>query len=70
MDKKTLNPHLIRLKKFRKDYFSAFVTWRGIDLKEIGETERSAAFLLLDKHQKWFGITSDQIPDLLKRIAL
>lgn len=67
---KKFNAHYVRIKKYRHDYFSAYVTWGGIDIAEIGETEKSAANLLFTKHTKFLGITHDQIPSLMASIGL
>lgn len=64
---KTFYPHSIRDKCIRETKWSAFVTWKGVDLQEFGETRRNAYYFLLKRHAKFFGITEDKIPELMKR---
>jgi len=66
---KPFNPHLIRTKLMKRAHWSAYVTWKGMDLKEFGETQRNAVLFLFQKHFKYFGIDETEIPEYMRRIG-
>ena len=39
-----------------RQLWTAFVTWRGMDVQEFGETEEAAKHFLLERHKEWFGL--------------
>lgn len=44
----------------RKQQWTAFTTWRGVDLQEYGETKENAIHFLLTRHAKFLGIDGRQ----------
>jgi hypothetical protein len=64
-----LTPHLVHTQFLaNKQKWTAFTTWRGMDLYEIGETERNAIYFLLSKHTKFLGVTESDIDNLTDQI--
>lgn len=43
-----------------KQQWTAFVTWRGMDIQEFGETEQNAKHFLLTRHKEWFAKSSNE----------
>lgn len=39
-----------------KQQWTAFTTWKGLDIQEYGETEQNAIHFLLSRHAKFLGI--------------
>ena len=39
-----------------RQLWTAFVTWRGMDIQEFGETEAQARYFLIERHKKWFNL--------------
>lgn len=67
MKTETVKPHLIHTQFIvLKRHYSAFVTWRGYDLQEYGETERNAVLFLIQKHAKFLGI--DNVDDFITKV--
>lgn len=59
MTEPKLRPHLVKTQFLKnKQQWTAFVTWKGYDLYEYGETERNAVLFLLERHAKFLGLTS------------
>lgn len=66
-----VKPHLIKTQFLQhKQQWTAFVTWRGYDLQEYGETERNAVLFLLERHAKFLGLTFlNQINETLNAVC-
>lgn len=54
---KPFKPELIRTQFLRhKQQWTAFVTWKGYDLQEYGETKENAIYFLKTRHAKFLGL--------------
>lgn len=54
MEGRTFKPEMIRTQFIGfKQQWTAFTTWRGLDIQEYGETKENAVHFLLTRHAKF-----------------